>query len=85
MNPHEVIGYLASLLVLATFCMRDMVSLRLVAIASNVAFMAYGALAEIGPVLMLHCVLLPTNVWRLIQTVQDEQAKGCPTRGESTT
>ena len=37
MNAYEPVGYLASLLVLATFCMRDMVSLRVVAIASNIA------------------------------------------------
>ena len=66
MNAFEPIGYLASLLVLATFCMRGMVLLRVVAIASNLAFIAYGALAEIGPVLLLHVALLPVNVLRLV-------------------
>ena len=65
MNAYEPVGYLASLLVLATFCMRDMVSLRVVAIASNIAFISYGALAEISPVLLLHVVLLPVNMLRL--------------------
>jgi hypothetical protein len=74
-NAHEAVGYLASLLVLATFCMRDMIALRLVAIASNVAFFAYGAIAEIGPVLLLHLVLLPTNVWRLAQALRDERVR----------
>lgn len=73
MNAHEAIGYLASLLVLATFCMRGMVALRLVAIASNVAFLVYGALAEIGPVLLLHLMLLPTNAWRLIEAVHEQR------------
>ena len=68
MNTFDLIGYLASLLVLATFCMRDMVALRLLAIASNVAFIAYGALADIGPVLLLHVVLLPVNAMRLAQS-----------------
>jgi hypothetical protein len=70
MNAYEPIGYLASLLVLATFCMRDMVSLRVVAIASNVAFIAYGALAGISPVLLLHVVLLPVNMLRLAESVR---------------
>ena len=69
MSAYEPIGYLASLLVLATFSMRDMVSLRVVAIASNVAFIAYGALAEISPVL-LHVVLLPLNMLRLAESVR---------------
>jgi CRP/FNR family transcriptional regulator, cyclic AMP receptor protein len=65
MNPHEAIGYLASALVLITFCMRDMTALRCMAIASNLAFIAYGALADVGPVLLLHLLLLPINVLRL--------------------
>ena len=65
MSLIEPIGYLASALVLATFCMRDMVALRCLAIASNLAFITYGALADLGPVLVLHLLLLPVNVVRL--------------------
>lgn len=61
----EPVGYLASALVLATFCMRDMAALRCMAIASNLAFITYGALADLGPVLLLHLLLLPVNVLRL--------------------
>ena len=67
MNDFEPVGYLASLLVLATFCMRDMVALRAVAIAGNLAFIAYSGLAQIGPVLLLHVLLLPINVLRLLE------------------
>jgi len=69
-HAYEPIGYLASLLVLATFCMRGMVALRAMAIASNIAFIAYGWLVGIDPVLVLHVVLLPTNAWRLAQSLQ---------------
>ena len=72
MNSHEPIGYLASALVLTTFCMRRMVLLRAVAIASNLAFITYGALADIDPVLLLHALLLPTNIYRLMQAIHDE-------------
>ena len=65
MSTIEAIGYLASALVLAAFCMRGMVALRCMAIASNLAFIAYGALADLGPVLVLHLLLLPVNVLRL--------------------
>jgi CRP/FNR family cyclic AMP-dependent transcriptional regulator len=61
----EPLGYLASALVLATFCMRNMVALRCMAIASNLAFITYGGLADLGPVLVLHLLLLPVNVLRL--------------------
>jgi CRP/FNR family transcriptional regulator, cyclic AMP receptor protein len=74
MSTTDVVGYLASLLVLATFCMRRMVALRLLAIGSNVAFIAYAMLAGIHPVLLLHAVLLPMNVWRLVEILQGRDA-----------
>lgn len=63
----EFIGYTAAGLVLVTFYMRSMRALRLVAIASNLAFIAYGYLGEVMPVLLLHVALLPTNVHRLVE------------------
>ena len=61
MDLSEVSGYVAAGLVLATFTMRTMIPLRLLGIASNVAFIVYGATAEIVPVLILHAILLPLN------------------------
>ena len=71
MTATELLGYLASLLVLATFCMHSMVSLRVLAIASNLAFIGYAAQAGIHPVLLLlHALLLPMNLWRLAQAAR---------------
>ena len=58
-------GYLASMLVLLTFATKDMRLLRVVAILSNLAFISYGALAWLPPVLGLHLLLLPLNIIRL--------------------
>jgi len=66
----DLLGYAASLAVLATFCMHRMVPLRLVAIGSNVLFALFGALAHIYPILLLHVVLLPINIRRLLQSMQ---------------
>ena len=63
----DAIGYLAATLVLATFWMRSMSSLRYVAIASNLAFIAYGYVGDLMPVLLLHLLLLPVNVLRLLE------------------
>jgi CRP/FNR family cyclic AMP-dependent transcriptional regulator len=63
----EGIGYVASLLVFSTFYMKTMIPLRWVAIASNVAFIAYGFLGHLYPVLILHLLLLPLNAMRLRQ------------------
>jgi CRP/FNR family transcriptional regulator, cyclic AMP receptor protein len=61
------VGYLASGLVLAAFCMKEMFSLRLVAVCSNVAFLIYGLALDLAPVWLLHAMLLPINCWRLWQ------------------
>jgi CRP/FNR family transcriptional regulator, cyclic AMP receptor protein len=73
MNSYESYdhwGYFASLLVLATFSVRGMVALRTLAIASNLAFIGYAALAQIYPVLLLHALLLPVNLSRLSQALR---------------
>lgn len=67
MTTIDVVGYLAAGLVLATFCTRSMSTLRLMALASNVAFITYGYSANLIPVLILHAVLLPVNTYRLLQ------------------
>jgi hypothetical protein len=62
----DLLGYIASCAVLATFLMRSMVPLRLVAILSNVLFLAFGYMQHIYPVFFLHMALLPINAWRLV-------------------
>lgn len=74
MSATDLLGYLASLLVLATFCMRRMMALRLLAIGSNLVFIAYAILAGIHPVLLLHALLLPMNVWRLVEIARGRHA-----------
>jgi len=61
----DELGYFAASLVLATFCARTMVALRALAIASNLAFIAYGSSARLWPILLLHAVMLPLNLMRL--------------------
>ena len=56
--------------VFATFYMKTMMPLRAVAIASNVAFISYGYVGGMAPILILHVALLPLNLWRLHQTRQ---------------
>jgi CRP/FNR family cyclic AMP-dependent transcriptional regulator len=63
----EAAGYLASALVFLTFYTKTMLPLRYLAIGSNVAFIIYAAFAQIHPVLLLHSILLPLNLFRLWQ------------------
>ncbi len=67
MSLIDMLGYAASATVLATFCMRTMIPLRVAALASNELFIAYGYADHLLPVLLLHSILLPVNVTRLVE------------------
>lgn len=67
MNWIDINGYAASAAVLATFCMSTMIPLRILALVSNVLFMSYGYFGSLYPVLILHAILFPVNLFRLIQ------------------
>jgi CRP/FNR family transcriptional regulator, cyclic AMP receptor protein len=85
-----ITGWLASALVFATFFMKTMIPLRLVALAGNVAFMTYallgltyGVFGRLYPIFVLHACLLPLNVIRIrqlsglvraVRTISDEGA-----------
>jgi hypothetical protein len=62
--------------VLAAFSLRSMSALRYTAIASNLAFIAYGYLGDLLPILLLHTLLLPVNVLRLIEIGGGRQPSG---------
>ena len=71
----DILGYAASCAVLASFLMRTMVPLRLVAILSNVLFVTFGYVQNIHPILLLHMVLLPINSWRLVAALEAGNAQ----------
>ncbi len=63
----NVAGYGASFLLFCAFYMKAMIPLRVIAIASNLAFVVYGLGHQLYPVLVLHALLLPVNCLRLVQ------------------
>jgi hypothetical protein len=67
MTPAETLGYLACGLVLLTFGMRTMRTMRIAAIGSNLAFIAYGLALDLPPIWSLHTALLPLNAYRLLE------------------
>ena len=71
----DIVGFLASGMVLATFSMRSMLWLRVLALGSNVAFICYGLMLALWPILLLHLLLLPLNAMRLNQIIRDGRRK----------
>lgn len=71
----EAMGWAAALLTLFTFVCADMRRLRLLALAANAAFIAYGAAAHLLPVMVLHLALVPVNLWRLNQAFRLDEPR----------
>ena len=74
----DVLGFVASAATLLTFAQRQMLPMRVFAVAANIFFIGYGALGLLYPVLFLHLILLPLNVARLIQLAQQDSGGQTP-------
>jgi hypothetical protein len=70
MTDSDIIGWIAAAATLLTFSMQAMVPLRIAAIFANMCFIAYGAMAGLIPVFVLHLALLPCNLTRLAQALR---------------
>ncbi len=67
LEPIEVLGYAASILMFSTFYMKTMIPLRVVGICANVCMIGYTAVKGVYPLLILQSCLLPLNTVRLVQ------------------
>lgn len=72
MNAADVAGWVAAALMLCTFASREACVMRRLAVSTNLAFIGYGLLAALPPVLVLHLLLLPINLWRWAQACRLE-------------
>lgn len=67
MGWQEFIGYLGSFLMFSTFWMKRMIPLRIAGISANGAMIAYAAAAGLYPILAVQTLMLPLNLFRLLQ------------------
>lgn len=63
----DMVGYTAASLVFATFYVKRILTLRLIAIGSNVAFIFYAFESSLYPIFILHSLLLPLNLYRIFE------------------
>lgn len=62
-----VFGFIGALLTLASYLMKSMLPLRLMALAANVFFVAYGYLESALPSLMLYAAMIPINAKKVYE------------------
>ncbi len=65
MNWVELVGYLASALIVASLAMRSVVKLRTVSLIGSLVFVAYGLLIQAWPIVISNAIIACINVWYL--------------------
>lgn len=63
MSATEVVGYVASALVVLSLSMRSVVRLRTISLVGSVTFVVYGALIGSVPVILTNGAIAAINVW----------------------
>lgn len=63
----EAIGFVGAALTIATYSLRTMIPLRIVALTSNAIFILYGFLTQTPALMVMSPVLALLNAWRLQQ------------------
>ena len=66
-------GFIGAVLTLASYLMKSMMPLRLVALSANIFFVVYGYLESALPSLMLYAAMIPINakkVWEMKKLVR---------------
>ena len=74
MDFSSTFGWLASTLMLATFSCDSQRVMRLIALAANLCFITYGSLNNLMPVVVLHMLLFPINLSKLMAQYRQELA-----------
>ena len=64
-SPVELVGYVASALVVASLAMTSVVRLRIVSLVGSVVFVVYGALLPSVPIIITNAAVAALNIWFL--------------------
>jgi hypothetical protein len=65
LSGQELVGYLASALVVASLAMTSVVRLRTISLAGSITFVVYGALIGSIPIIVTNASIAMLNVWFL--------------------
>lgn len=66
----DLAGWGAAIFTLLAYSMKTMLPLRIAGIGANLLFIVYGLAEGIVPVLLLHALLLPFNLYRLAEILR---------------
>jgi len=76
LNGAELIGYLASTLVVVSLAMTSVVRLRIISLLGSITFVVYGALIGSAPIVITNALIAGINTWYLRKEFASGSAGG---------
>lgn len=64
-SPTEIVGYVASALIVLSLAMTSVVRLRLISLVGSLTFVTYGVLIGAVPIILSNAIIAGLNVWFL--------------------
>jgi len=71
----EILGYIATVIVLSSFLMKKMTNLRVLNSIGACLFIVYGLLIASGPIVLTNSLILSINVIKLVQNELERKHK----------
>lgn len=68
----EAVGYAGTGFTILAYGFKNLIPLRIAAILSSLAFLTYGLLVQSYPLILMEMVLLPINLFRLFELINQK-------------
>lgn len=72
----EIIGYVASILIVASLAMTSVVRLRVLSLLGSIAYVSYGVALGAWPIVLANAVIAVLNIWNLYRVLTSTQGLG---------
>ena len=76
LNGAELVGYVASALIVVSLAMTSVVRLRMISLAGSITFVVYGLLIGSAPIIITNALIAGINVWYLRKEFASGSAGG---------
>ncbi|MCA0251990.1 MAG: YgjV family protein [Actinobacteria bacterium] len=72
----EIIGYVASILIIASLAMTSVVRLRILSLLGSIAYIVYGVALGAWPIVIANIIIACLNIWNIYRVLTSTQGLG---------
>lgn len=72
----EVIGYVASILIVTSLAMTSVLRLRTLSLLGSIAYVVYGVMLSAWPIVIANAIIAVLNIWNIYRELTSKQGLG---------